>query len=533
MEALLGADFSAVRVHLDSAEARDLGAHAFARGDTLHFSPGAWSPTTPAGWSVIAHELAHVVQQRSGRVRPAASGDVVRDDALEREAEAIGEAAAAMRLTRAHPVRPWFHDIPATHAGAVAVQCLMKVDVFKNESKADGLRNAIKSVDRELAEFHRLDGATPRDYVKLLAQIRKLYQACQTYAQRRPDSKRLPAVEKLNRQIALEESVLVHLADFQREVDVIKQWEALEKAQETVLASERRPDFARAFAGTELTDLIGKFENNATSTGDEAKLVQHEISSLKALAERSTLPRVLRDVILECTAVANVRQLDMKCWMPGAAYNTANGSTQKYTLKHWLEQYAGKKFRMASLLHELTHVSIAETFDNTVIMLAISRWATDAEILQLARDRAMKIGSLQSLIASSASIDAGQRKELKDKSDYPISPKLNTYLSNFKPKLGLMYGRLQPLVAQGLRCELIEYDTVINQMALWCHLWGLPENDAVYAELLTQAKDAFDYRAAARRLRRPVPLLDLSRVQRDDGTRVARVPMLNLAGLGR
>jgi len=138
MEALLGADFSAVRVQLESAEARELGAHAFARGDTLHFAPGAWNPRTPAGWSVIAHELAHVVQQRMGRARPAASGDVVRDDTLEREAAAIGEAAAAMRLTRTQPLRPWFHDIPAAHVGPVAVQCLMKEDIFKTETKAEG-----------------------------------------------------------------------------------------------------------------------------------------------------------------------------------------------------------------------------------------------------------------------------------------------------------------------------------------------------------------------------------------------------------
>lgn len=123
MEALLGADLGTVRIHLESAEALARGALAFARGDALHFAPGAWNPRTPAGWSVIAHELTHVVQQRAGRVRPAAPGEVVRDDALEREADAIGEAAAVMHLTRAYPRRPWFHNVPAAHVGPVAVQC--------------------------------------------------------------------------------------------------------------------------------------------------------------------------------------------------------------------------------------------------------------------------------------------------------------------------------------------------------------------------------------------------------------------------
>ena len=95
MERAFGADFSAVTVHEDGA-AGALGAEAYARGDALHFAPGRYDPATPAGEELIAHELAHVVQQRRGRVAAAADdGDVNGDLSLEREADQLAATAVA------------------------------------------------------------------------------------------------------------------------------------------------------------------------------------------------------------------------------------------------------------------------------------------------------------------------------------------------------------------------------------------------------------------------------------------------------
>ena len=67
MEQSFRSDFSAVRIH-ESPEAAALGANAFTQGTDIHFAPGTYTPDTPAGDRMIAHELAHVVQQREGRV---------------------------------------------------------------------------------------------------------------------------------------------------------------------------------------------------------------------------------------------------------------------------------------------------------------------------------------------------------------------------------------------------------------------------------------------------------------------------------
>jgi hypothetical protein len=98
MGALLGHDVSNVTVHQDG-KADALGTRAFAQGDALHFAAGAYQPESPAGRSLIGHELAHVAQQREGRVAPtgvAGGGGIAvnTDPALEAEAHATGAKVA-------------------------------------------------------------------------------------------------------------------------------------------------------------------------------------------------------------------------------------------------------------------------------------------------------------------------------------------------------------------------------------------------------------------------------------------------------
>jgi len=67
MEHAIGHDFSDVRVH-EGPQAKSLDAHAYTRGTDLHFAPGRYRPATHEGQKILGHELAHVVQQKAGRV---------------------------------------------------------------------------------------------------------------------------------------------------------------------------------------------------------------------------------------------------------------------------------------------------------------------------------------------------------------------------------------------------------------------------------------------------------------------------------
>ena len=67
MEQRFGHDFSHVRVHADSraaGAAAALGARAFTLGDDVVFGRGEYAPGTVPGRALLAHELAHVVQQQ-------------------------------------------------------------------------------------------------------------------------------------------------------------------------------------------------------------------------------------------------------------------------------------------------------------------------------------------------------------------------------------------------------------------------------------------------------------------------------------
>jgi hypothetical protein len=102
MEAVFGTSFADVRIHV-SPLASAIGAVAFTEGSNIHFAPGQYDPASPRGRQIIGHELAHVVQQRAGRVRNPFGRDValVQDPALEREAERMSRRAGSMVAQRA------------------------------------------------------------------------------------------------------------------------------------------------------------------------------------------------------------------------------------------------------------------------------------------------------------------------------------------------------------------------------------------------------------------------------------------------
>ncbi|WP_315096889.1 DUF4157 domain-containing protein [uncultured Cellulomonas sp.] len=102
MEGRLGHDFGDVRVHTDSAasdSARSVGAHAYTVGRDVVFQRDAYDPESSAGRTTLAHELTHVVQQRSGPVdgTPTGAGVQVSDpsDRFETAAAATAEQAMA------------------------------------------------------------------------------------------------------------------------------------------------------------------------------------------------------------------------------------------------------------------------------------------------------------------------------------------------------------------------------------------------------------------------------------------------------
>jgi hypothetical protein len=96
LEPGLGQSLHDVRVHTDdgaAALARAVSARAFTVGSDIFFAPGEYRPGSRDGDHLIAHEVAHVIQQRGA---PSAGPLTVSQpgDDLEREAEAVSRDLA-------------------------------------------------------------------------------------------------------------------------------------------------------------------------------------------------------------------------------------------------------------------------------------------------------------------------------------------------------------------------------------------------------------------------------------------------------
>lgn len=123
MGAAFGHDFSGVRVHTDADAARladKLNARAFTYGQDIAFGTGEYRPGTLIGDALIAHELAHVVQQRGAGSAPApASTDPASEKAFESDADtaAVGAMISLWARAQGGMVKIAQNAVPALRSG--------------------------------------------------------------------------------------------------------------------------------------------------------------------------------------------------------------------------------------------------------------------------------------------------------------------------------------------------------------------------------------------------------------------------------
>jgi hypothetical protein len=91
MEHRFGHSFYRVRIHADEGAAKSaerLGVAAYTAGPHIVFARGQYTPDTESGRRLLAHELAHVVQQQNGSIEATneTPGVMIRDESLERDA---------------------------------------------------------------------------------------------------------------------------------------------------------------------------------------------------------------------------------------------------------------------------------------------------------------------------------------------------------------------------------------------------------------------------------------------------------------
>lgn len=104
MEAAFGRDFSRVRVHRDNEAAelsRQLSALAFTQGNHIYFGRGTYDPYGSTGKRLLAHELAHVVQQ--GHAAPGRGHNAAPIATAVQAAVPAIQRAATWEVSAVHP----------------------------------------------------------------------------------------------------------------------------------------------------------------------------------------------------------------------------------------------------------------------------------------------------------------------------------------------------------------------------------------------------------------------------------------------
>ncbi|HET7113824.1 MAG TPA: DUF4157 domain-containing protein [Pyrinomonadaceae bacterium] len=159
LQSAFGADFSNVRVHTDATAQQlsdSLNAHAFTIGTDIAFGPGEYQPGTVIGDTLIAHELAHVMQQGgSSSVQPQRRAN---DSDL--DADADRSALGAMVSLAGGAVVP--QTKPRRRSGLSLQRC----DLFSSSKKPEVPPKQTEKAKETNAPAEDWD-FTPEDYAQL------------------------------------------------------------------------------------------------------------------------------------------------------------------------------------------------------------------------------------------------------------------------------------------------------------------------------------------------------------------------------
>jgi hypothetical protein len=140
MEPRFGHDFSNVRIHADeraAQSAHDVRAAAYTVGNHAVFAPDTYRPGTASGHRLIAHELAHVVQQQNTNSPPQAMPEIGhQDDRAEQEADAAAHAALATAHLPGPDASRWMPPLSAFPSGHPLLQ-RAPVETWAGKFEAD------------------------------------------------------------------------------------------------------------------------------------------------------------------------------------------------------------------------------------------------------------------------------------------------------------------------------------------------------------------------------------------------------------
>ncbi|GLZ42784.1 DUF4157 domain-containing protein [Actinokineospora sp. NBRC 105648] len=505
MEARLGADFSDVRVHTDRTaheSAASVDAEAFTSREHIVFRQGNFDTSSAAGKRMLAHELTHVVQQRSGPVAGTDTGGGLSvsdpSDRFEREAEHVAEQAMH------GPV-----DAHAVGGAPDVIARMMTVGAFKQRTKGFRRGNKIEAVEAALVAYHALPLA---NYVGRRAQLEVVRQAADGYLQNSDTKKHQAAVDDLvneshdetnairlnaviqetRQRAAAHQDIYQAVIAADGAADDTNKVRLLMRAQDLIVHQSDLNNTGGEGDLAFLNTKIGEWMTLVASTMDAPTLrlvIADDLATLTRLSTDQSVPAVTRRILVDVLAHQDITEY--QTGQPGTRLSNP-GADKKYTLRNPVNQPHGSTERLGSLAHEMTHVDAGETYDNTEILLLLRPGLPDDAIKALTDRRRDSITHLRTLLAAHQGFSGNQEQLFSGKLDYTMRGKLEGYAMSFRNAGKIDEATFDHLLHLAELTKpnsglLVEYDTVLNQLLVYLHQWGVDPRSPLYVEVLRLA----------------------------------------------
>ncbi|NJQ13587.1 hypothetical protein HCN52_01150 [Streptomyces bohaiensis] len=352
-------------------------------------------------------------------------------------------------------------------------------------------RSKIVQVDNALTAFHAVPADRPGT---ALIALKAVVRQCEAYVQHKEgkgEGQRLAGVSELQQQAGDGQAKFRTLAAFNELVAEIDR--LLERG-----ANPDTDDRALAAAAQEVSRGIPPDDFHAMMEG--------QVRTLGALSGDPDLPAETRGIIGELMAAAQrVTRMQVPMnGMPGMKITAGEGDSAEFTFNVDAQARGGSSFLQGHLAHELTHVAAHQAFGSSPVMELVEAGATPEEVRALATERKQTLLELQQALRNDPAFNDFQESMLSEKLVYGAQPqKLEQYASGFARAGKITEEQRARLVAYGQAAgdasgALVEYDTVLNQMLVYLHRWGISQDNPFYVRLRAAAQAASDRRNQAR-----------------------------------
>ncbi|MGW2024038.1 hypothetical protein [Streptomyces decoyicus] len=374
----------------------------------------------------------------------------------------------------------------------ITVSRMMNEDEFKQSTTASGLRgrSEITKVDNALKAFYALPDA--RQGARLLA-LKDLVKACGDYtAHKAEGGARVGGTQQLGQEAQAAQQQLDPEAVFR---DLLTELDGM-------MSEGKNPDLDIRLPASEAQKAA-----QAVPADRFHAMMGDFVQKLGALREDQALPEETHAVIGELMAVVplvTVMQYP-RGGMPGMKLNPASDDGPAFTFNVDTQARGGTSFLLGHVAHELTHVAAHQAFGSSPVMELVQSGATNAEVAALAAERKQALGDLKAALNGNPEFDGFQQGMLEEKLVYGAQPhKLERYAESFEKAGKISTAQKERLVGWGKAAgdasgALVEYDTVLNQMLVYLHMWQTSQDNPFYVRLRAAAQAAYNRRSHARR----------------------------------